>query len=42
MILNTKDITSSNKENLLGIPLDSKLNFDFYINISLLKSIPKT
>ena len=35
-ILNNNEIASSNEENLLGIPLDSKLNFHSHI-ISLSK-----
>ena len=31
IILNNNEIASSNKENNLGILLDSKLNFDFHI-----------
>ena len=31
IILNNNEITSSNEEKILGIPLDSKLNFDSHI-----------
>ena len=31
IILNNNDVSSSNKEKLLGIPLDNKLDFDSHI-----------
>ena len=31
IILNNNDVSSSNKEKRLGIPLDNKLNFDSHI-----------
>ena len=35
IILNNDGIASSNEEKLLGILLDSKLNFDSHITVSL-------
>ena len=33
IILNNKEISSSTKEKLLGIFLDSKLNFDSHLSV---------